>query len=238
MKTNPHFRLKQFLFATALLSCTAAATNAQDSAYADTKPSADKGYWQLKTDAIAQNTTIDFYGRDHQLVYQETIPGQYVKLNKRNRRLLDETTEQLTDNRLLASAIKTTPLITSPTNSVSSDKASSTAPAASQFETLSYINANGVLRVAWNNPGQEKTSLSILDDQKRVIHQEHSFTDKFRARYNLSQLESGRTYTLMVVNNRTPYTYRISMNTQQITNYKVQETTPGKLTSKLGSGSN
>lgn len=208
-----------------------------DSAYFTEQRPADKGYWRLHIEPATLTTVIDFYGRNHALVYQEIIPNQPVKLTAQNSRLLDQVTERLTNSRLLASAAP----VSAPNGFSPATASEETVLTAYEmatrtgFRTNAYVVHDGVLRVQWNNPEQNPIELVFQDDQQHVLYRERSLRGKFQRGYNLSQLVDG-TYTLTVLHNRKPHTFRVSLHHRPGLTCQVEQKMPQTLASALLEG--
>jgi hypothetical protein len=71
---------------------------------------AKKGYWRLRTDYAKRFTLIEIFTWDKKLVYQERLPGKYLKLSLRNTQFLDQLCDRLLENQLIASQVKSLPL--------------------------------------------------------------------------------------------------------------------------------
>ncbi|CAN5270849.1 hypothetical protein BH09BAC4_BH09BAC4_07300 [soil metagenome] len=83
---------------------------AQEDGYYSKAIDNDKGYWKLKTDMNRHGTQIRFYSADSQLVYQESLPNQFIELTPRNIRRLDQALARLLDNQLIVSTVPTSEL--------------------------------------------------------------------------------------------------------------------------------
>lgn len=248
MKTTSLIRPGRLLLPAFLLVSAAAPTFAQtaaltpvvaqtNAAYFAEKPMADKGYWRLHVDDATNTTLIDFYGRDHALVYQEAIPNQSVLLTPQNRQLLNEVTERLTNSRLLASAATVTGLDELPpaTESVATVLTAYEMANRTGFRVNSYITPAGVLQVRWNNPDRDEVKVLLLNAEERPLYNERSSVDEFRRGYNLSRLDEG-TYTLVVTHNHKPHTFRVSLRQPESGPHRVEQKTPRTLASVLVDG--
>src|SRR5437870_2600633 len=110
MKTRINLRLDWLLLAFLLFDQLPLFAQGED--YYSAKVQASGAYWRVKTNAQARHTTIQFFNAKQELIYQETLAGQYIKLSERNARLLDSTLHRLVTNRLLGDQIKTYSLLT------------------------------------------------------------------------------------------------------------------------------
>ena len=80
-------------------------------ALAQTYVESDKGYWQVHTDPNSRNTIVQFFDGSNQLLYQETMPKKYIKLNKRNVRQFDVLLGKLMARELLSGKVKSYDLV-------------------------------------------------------------------------------------------------------------------------------
>ncbi len=237
MKTGLSIRFGRFIAPTALLLGVATSTFAQTAIATSpvtvpTETSAtNKGYWRLHVEAGTHTTLIDFYSRDHQLVYQESIMDRPVRLTPENCRLLDQVTERLTETPLLASAATGSERLVPATRLGNSDVLTSHELAMQQngFRINSYVTSKGVLKVGWLNPDGNPVELSLLDDRRVRLFNERSSLSQFRRGYNLGQLPDG-TYTLRITHNGKPHTYRVSL--QNLT-YQIESKNAGSLVDRL-----
>ena len=68
------------------------------------------GFWHTYTDHAQRNTTVQFFNKEHQLLYEETLNGQYIDLNRKNVSVLDNLLARLTTNQLVSENVRATPL--------------------------------------------------------------------------------------------------------------------------------
>ncbi len=108
-----HFRSPQatqvtIVLAGFLLVLVSLEVRAQD--YYKTSGSPNKGHWQLSTDYNSRGTTIRFYNPANQVVYQETLAGQYIKPTSRNLERIERTFDHFMKGNLILAQVKFTVL--------------------------------------------------------------------------------------------------------------------------------
>ena len=68
-----------------------------------------KGTGELTTDYKTKTTTVRFYNRQNQLIYEEAMPGRYVKLTKRNVYEINQAFDRMVDNQLVLATVRPSP---------------------------------------------------------------------------------------------------------------------------------
>ncbi|MGA0555201.1 hypothetical protein ACO2Q8_01010 [Larkinella sp. VNQ87] len=167
----------------------------------------DKGYWKLQTDYATRSTVIQFFNAHNEPVYQETLPGKYVKLTKRNMRLFDEMLDRMVNSHLLASQVKSYDLLASSETGFSktspmyrfSDPSSSVLPATNKRLTVNpLVNPFGKLRINFANPEQKRIAIELTDELSKIVfYSETSRLEGYNRYLNISNLLSG-TYRLQL----------------------------------------
>lgn len=69
--------------------------------------------WQIRTNAGAKSTVILFFDGQKNKIYEETIPGKYIKLTGCNIAKINKTFDQIAGKTMVLNQVKTDPL-TSP----------------------------------------------------------------------------------------------------------------------------
>ncbi|GAB3336155.1 hypothetical protein GCM10027299_45890 [Larkinella ripae] len=195
--------------------------HAQSDYYAKTDSS--KAYWKIQTDFSSQNTLIRFFNNRHEPIYQETLPGRYVKLTNRNIRLFDEMLQRLLTNQLVSAEVKSHELMAASTGvpyhviSVPSSKPVSTsyflAPVTeplniSPMRSDVAISDAGKLKVHAVNLLEEPMLVTLLDDQGRYIFKEKVALSHYSRTLNVTQLPEGR-FRFEVSGAQKDYSYRL-----------------------------
>jgi hypothetical protein len=167
------------------------------------------GYWTLYTDYASRHTTVKFYTATDQLLYEEVLAGQYVKLNKKNVRLFNEMLTRLTNQDLVASVVKPTSLVTNYTHSPAessffsarSQAAELTVEEKSVDKTLLvntvFLNESEKLQVLFHNPKGQRVKVLLKNAADQVVYQEHSFLLKYNRSFDLSGVDAG-VYALII----------------------------------------
>ncbi|GAB3338563.1 hypothetical protein GCM10027299_50770 [Larkinella ripae] len=177
---------------------------AQTNAYYRADPSDRRAYWEVTTDYKTNGTAIRYFNADRQLLYQETLPKQLVKLTKRNVRRLDEALVKVTQNQPQPSHVRSVSLPANTENPriarerlrvMDAERKASPAdlmarivPAADGFDA--YIT------LFLYNPKQERVRIEVLNSKGYVVAQEY--------------------------NNRLQCTYRFRMGNMPMGDYRVQ----------------
>jgi hypothetical protein len=165
------------------------------------------GYWQVKTDPDTKCTEVTFYDKQGEVLYREELKGKYLKLNKRNTQILNNSLYRLTANRLVASEIKAAELFAHkpPMDELvmSSDwgravKANSSGILSSQLRyNIFTIPKTVTMVVILDNAGSESLKLRIKDEKGRNLLSENTFYSRYRKELHLRRLEEGK-YTLVI----------------------------------------
>ncbi|WP_460674077.1 hypothetical protein [Larkinella ripae] len=166
-----------------------------------------KSYWKIQTDYATRNTVIRFYNAQNEAIYQETLLGKYVKLNRRNIRLFDEMLSRVVNSQLLASQVKSYDLMASNVagfvhyKAVNHLEEESTLVSISEnrsFVANTLVNEAGKLRVNFSNPNQKKVLIELTDETARTVYyNESSHLAGYNRYFNITHLLSGK-YRLQV----------------------------------------
>ncbi|CCH52470.1 hypothetical protein BN8_01474 [Fibrisoma limi BUZ 3] len=210
---------RRWLLASVLLMMQTAAIGQATNAHYTYPADSSNGYWRLHTDYASRSTIIRFYDRDRQLIYQETISGRYVKLNKRTVRLFDSMLDRLVNNQLLSAHVRTHELLASnervPINaflrpSLLRDEPTTSPEEANRFVTQPLVNSEGKLRVIFLNPRQERVLISIEDNSYNSIYRDISSLSAYKRAIDVSQLPEG-TFRFRIATKQQTRTYRLTI---------------------------
>jgi hypothetical protein len=69
-----------------------------------------KGFWLAHTNPTLRSTTVRFFDGKRQVLYEETLNGQYFELNRSNVSALDDLLAKLTTRELVSASVKAKPL--------------------------------------------------------------------------------------------------------------------------------
>jgi hypothetical protein len=165
------------------------------------------GYWQVKTDPATKCTEVTFYDKQGEVLYQEELKGKYLKLNRRNTEILNNSLYRLTTNRLVASEVKSAELFANkaPINELvmSSDwgravKANSSGNLSSQLHyNILTLSKTVTMVVILDNTASEPLKLRIKDEKGRSVFSENTSYARYRKEFHLRRLEEGK-YTLVI----------------------------------------
>jgi hypothetical protein len=166
-----------------------------------------KAYWKIQTSFSSQKTMVRFFNSKHELIYQETLSGRYVKLTNRNIRLFDSMLERLMTNQLLSAEVKSHELVATSTGvpyyvvstplskpvSTSYVLASSKEPLESNpLRSDVAISNTGKLKIQVINLREELMLVTLLDDQGRYVFKEKAALPQYTRTLNLTQLPEGK----------------------------------------------
>jgi|GEM_PF-1796476 len=165
-------------------------------------------YWKLRTDYKTRLTNIQFFSAQHQLIYEEKLPGRYVRLTRRNVRLFDELLDRLANRRLLDAQVDSRTLLAS--NSMNFTQSSirqetSTALEGSArhsedqlFTANSVVTDLGKMVIYCTNPTKVPLYVSLTDDMQQMDYYHERSKDIDYTRYfDINQLPIG-TYRLQI----------------------------------------
>ncbi|MFD1141966.1 hypothetical protein ACFQ4C_12640 [Larkinella insperata] len=175
-----------------------------------------KGHWQVRTDAISHTTVVTFYDAYHHPIYQETLPGQHIRLSRKNIRRLDAIGAHLTTRQLVASAVRSDELPPNPAPIRSEFAADPTAFSAEPdtafggFRTKVIPVAPNHLTVYYVQADTEPVSIQLLDQSGQPVHREVHHVAKYKRSFDLEQLNPGL-YELALSTARYRYIYRLRL---------------------------
>ena len=203
--------------------------------YDKTIPQIDSshGYWRLNTQAVTRSTVIQFFGTSKQLLYEEILPGKWVKLSRKNQKQFDRLLEQLLANQLLTSRIKTellppTPAETVlPNGSAPSETDSNASPTKTASVVHAYVSQAGKLYLIVNNPDRLRYKIQLIDQLNRTLYEEFNNHPQYRRKLDLSALAYDAYQVIVQIDNK-PVIYKIRRQDTQSA-YRIQ---PGAVVSK------
>ncbi len=166
--------------------------------------SVDRGYWRLNTLASTQTTQVQFFSPAHQLLYEERMPGRWVNLTRKNQKQFDQLLDQLVSNQLLATRIKTTPLLESADELIPADPV----PVATAQSIRATTNSRGELFLAIDNPAYAAINVSVMD-RDQALYEESASKGQYRRKLDVSAVDGDACRLLVRLNNQL-VVYRIS----------------------------
>lgn len=176
-----------------------------------------KGHWQLHTDAASHTTVVAFYDNRNRLVYQETLPGQHIRLSRKNIRRLDEIGARLTANQLVASAVQSDELLpaAAPSSSESAAdwsrlSASNVDTAFGGFRTKVIPAVPDHMTVFYVQTDNAPVSIQLVHRTGQPVYQEVNRDAKYKRSFDLEQLEPG-VYELILSTAQYRYSYRVQV---------------------------
>lgn len=167
-----------------------------------------KPYWRLQTEAGSRNTEVRFYDATDQLLYQETMSHQYVRLTPRNMARLDAILDRLVGGKLVASSLKVKPIDEMPTETELNNRAEYARQMATPTETnrkgypiqaySHYQPKQNRLIVLVTNPDRHKMKISLWQEGRTPeAYGELDYGPHYQQKLNLQNLPNG-SYTLIV----------------------------------------
>lgn len=175
-----------------------------------------KGHWLLLTDAATRTTTIKFFDGQNNLLYEEAIPGKYIKLTNRNINRINQTFDLVTRNDLILSKVKANLLISlasNPSSQIRNTKYASQANAGANIKLNTFkIPNTAKFHLAFHNPDRERIKIYVINNTKQVIYDENLNSAAYNRRYDFTGLHPGKyTLVLTTVNRKFRYTEEIIM---------------------------
>ena len=187
-----------------------------------TRTDSSRGYWRLQTQAATRSTRVQFYGQNHQLLYEEILSEKWVHLSRKNQKQFDRLLAQLVANQLLASRIRTesmplTPDVPTPPRRLarlSTDPGYVPTPAS--YVVHASMSQAGKLYLIVDNPGRLRYTVSVIDQRGRSIYKEFTNHDRYRRRLDVSAVPDAA-YQLVVLIDDKPFVYNVSRRSHDLT---------------------
>ncbi|WP_338869285.1 hypothetical protein WBJ53_19735 [Spirosoma sp. SC4-14] len=172
------------------------------------RPDSTGAYWKLRTDYKTRLTSVQFFTAQHQLIYEEKLPGRYVRLTRRNVRLFDELLDALANRRLLDTRIESRSLMASNTmgfkqSSIREETSTSLENAPHNpdklvFTANSAVTDLGKMVIYCTNPTRVPLYVSLTDDMQLMDYYHERSKDMDYTRYfDINQLPIG-SYRLQI----------------------------------------
>ncbi|GAA4413842.1 hypothetical protein GCM10023187_42600 [Nibrella viscosa] len=204
------------------LTATAPAWSQSPINYLDpTQP--NRGYWKLYTDHATRNTIIRLYNSGNELVYEEIMPGQYIKLTERTVSRINETLELVAANKLILSKVKVYDLTDgyqAPEPVTEKPEGSPTTASATVHTDYAMVQVNAnilkktnSLLVQCDNPEKRRLKISLRNSNGQVVFTHSMNSEKYAQQFDLTGLQPG-TYRLSV---DSPYRHYPFLYTRQVT---------------------
>lgn len=172
------------------------------------------GYWRAHTDPALGNTTVRFFNRNRQVLYEETLNGRYFDFNRSNVSALDNLLAKLMANELVKASVKAKPLAS---ESVYYKSKRLKIPAVERrsalnrpegFEVhMSVLPDQGKLLVEITNPPGYRVHLYLEDSQGQALFYNSVVKPVHVQRFGLNDLTDG-TYTVRVTNYNQKFQHR------------------------------
>jgi hypothetical protein len=195
-----------FLLLLLVFTGFATTATAQEEAFSRSSRETGNGHWKLFTDADSRSTTITFYDPQERPVYEEVLPGRYVKLTSRNVAILDKACQQICRQTLLLSKVASADLQEAIWNkrAGASTQQVRTGEADLKEESGSAVKVNffplrtsGKFQLLFENPARKRLIVKLENEDGRVIHSESVIRSGYMRNFDLSGSYSGK-YILSV----------------------------------------
>ncbi|GAB3340547.1 hypothetical protein GCM10027299_54040 [Larkinella ripae] len=175
--------------------------------------------WQLHTDAVSHQTVVAFYDDHNRLIYQEVLPGQHVRLTRKNIRRLDQASARLASNQLVASVISPDLLTAdagfAPTETGVGRSALLGAPLAESatdgFRATVVPAPRARIAVYYQNTESNPVSIQLLDPSGQPVYRETSTHPSYKRYLDLDKLGLG-VYQLTLSTAQYRYQYRLRVH--------------------------
>ncbi|GAB3882369.1 hypothetical protein [Spirosoma agri] len=185
-------------------------------------PDSTGAYWKLKTDYKTRTTGIQFFNTQHQLIYEEKLPGRYVKLTKRTVRVFDELLDGLANRRLLDPQIESHDLLANnPAQFARHSKTSAHIAGTianspdlneSVFTANSAVTDLGKLILYCTNPDKVPVYVTLSsEDQQTDFFNERSKAVDYTRYFDINQLPAG-TYRLNIKHPKKLFRFMLTIN--------------------------
>ncbi len=186
---------------------------------------APKPYWRVHTNPDSRSTTVQFFNKTDELIYEEALYGRYLHLNEQNAARLDQLLNRLTANNLVASELKTHDLL--PERVFYKDRPKWLMPEAepvsiSPKKTSIHAEAISIAGTAkllarLVNPSGHRVFIKIENQRGDTFYWDSVVQSEISRRFDLSALKDGF-YTLRVnsYNNKDRYTQPFRVKAGQL----------------------
>jgi hypothetical protein len=172
-----------------------------------------RGHWQLHTHAASRSTTVNFYGADSPLLYQEQLPNGLIRLTERNGRRLDGLLHQLLHRQLVASAVQTTLLLPVSSPEPTQMQTGSRAASRAAGQVLVYpLRQQTAFRLVICNPASSRVQIRLFNGHQTSVYEEFTDRKQYHKTLNVLPLPAGPNTLQVAVRRRVmhPETIRVA----------------------------
>lgn len=156
--------------------------------YLSAEADSSGSYWRVLTDVRSRTTRVQFFGKDHALLYQEDVPEKWIRQNKRNQRRLNKLLADISANQLIITRLKTEELPAAPVRRALPEaremREGDVMKASYQFHVT--VNSAGKVRLAVNNPQDLRYKIEIADYRDKIVYQEFTSHGQYRRYFDIS----------------------------------------------------
>lgn len=178
-------------------------------------------YWRVFTDARSRTTRVQFFSKDHALLYQEDVPEKWIRQNKRNQRRLNRLLADISANQLIITRLKTEELPAEPVRKALPPamgmQEGDVMKASYQFHVT--INSAGKVRLAVNNPQSLRYKIEIADYRDKIVYQEFTSHGQYRRYFDISPVIGDTAKVILTIDEKR-FVYNIRRE-QRGSSYKV-----------------
>ena len=177
-----------------------------------------QAYWKLKANHADRKPVVQFYNEHHELMYQERLPGNSARVDKRTVRAFDVLLANLTTQKILATTyLANKDLIgsVSPALIPTSEKNLSQhilIDGQTVFTINPSIDQEGKLTIKFAQLSSKPVVIMLEDeDQMTIFYDDFTNLPAYQRTIHLCELRGG-TYLLNVKSNRNLFSYRVTID--------------------------
>jgi hypothetical protein len=237
--------LKAISFSVLLLGLPNGVT-AQDIHYRDPNNPA-KGYWQLFTDAESRTTNVKFFDANQQMLYQEIMPGRFIKLTNRNITRINLVFDQIAGKSMVEKSVKSASLTSADFkklinrnskkryNNVEESTLYKENPASGLAVHTYQIADKTDYYLTIQNPQQEQVFIYLFNKINQNIYWEKVQKTDYRRKFNFEGMPQEE-YKLVVTtaDKKLKYTKKIDLRSTHRTQQVVPLHTPVLISTVTG----
>ncbi|GAA4401030.1 hypothetical protein GCM10023187_14800 [Nibrella viscosa] len=163
-----------------------------------------RGYWRLHADRHARSSVIRLYRGADELIYQETIPGQYLRLTARTTSQINTMLSLVVAHKLVLSDFKEYDFPSGSADPMATEAVPTAVPAEinrdyAAVEVVAHlIKPTGKLLVRCDNPARRRLDIYLRNQSGHNVYAESMNLDKYSRRIDVSALKAGQ-YSLHII---------------------------------------
>lgn len=171
---------------------------AQTTSYYETRKTTPSGYWDVFANLQEHQTSIRYYGADQQLLHQEVLPNQLVKLTRKNVHRLNAALVKICQNELVSSNVRGVAMpatLEHPRLIREQKRMMDLQRRASSMDVAARVipsNDGGAgFKVHVYNPHQERLRIDVLKANGQLVAQHFDQSVQRYLRFNMESMASG-----------------------------------------------